>query len=88
MVNEKTTCEFRQICGSSRDTDLRIATLKLPAVPLPGEVINISGNPYVVHERGWAVGETTSGAVWSMYTDGEPPLYCYLRVTRLQSTPY
>ena len=39
---------------SDRDGVL-LARYWLPAVPLPGEVINLKGYPFVVHSRGWAV---------------------------------
>ena len=33
----------------------------LPRVPNVGEVINIKGNPYIVHARGWAIGDDEDG---------------------------
>jgi len=42
---------------------------KLRETPLPGELINIKGNPYLVYgARGWALDED----------EGE--LYCYIRL--------
>ncbi len=55
-------CEFRRCLGSSPDSEVPIARYYVPVVPTVGECINIDGNPYIVVERGWAVGG-----------DGEPP---------------
>ena len=63
-------CEFRRICGSSRDSDVYLVKQILPVAPCVGELINIDGRPYIIRERSWALGTDAS--------DG--PLYCYLRL--------
>ncbi len=74
-------CEFRLVCGGSRDADRFLAQFSAPAVPSVGEGINIDGEPYVVHERGWATTTPVS-------RDEAAVMYCYLRVCRLQSAPH
>jgi hypothetical protein len=68
-----TLVEFRLICGSDRDTDQCLGHTQMSTVPVPGEVVNIDGEPYVVFERSWAVRleETKS--------------YVYLRVCPFQA---
>ena len=39
-------------------------------VPIPGETINIDGDPFIVLDRGWAVGRL------------QQDLYCYVRLWR------
>lgn len=57
---------------SSREADTSGFAIRwLPAVPAVGEIVNIDGNPYLVHERGWAVGEMD---------DEQRSLYAYLRM--------
>jgi len=63
---------FDVICGSSTDHDCTIHHCNMSAVPSPGEVINVKGNPYVVVERGWAAADADHG-------DG----YSYLRISNL-----
>jgi hypothetical protein len=66
---------FDRVESHSRGDDRQIARVLLPQVPNPGEVVNVKGNPYVVVERGWAVGGDS---------DAEALLYAYLRVSPLQ----
>lgn len=66
------TVEFRRIVGASRDSDVFLWRGALPLVPAVGEVINIEGHPYVVFQRGWAVGGEDS------------LLWCYIRLSPLQ----
>lgn len=59
---------FDVICGSSTDQDRTISQAKMAAVPAPGEVVSVLGNPYVVVERGWAA---TNGC------------HCFIRISNL-----
>lgn len=54
-----TVCEFRLICGSSRDADRFLGRYEMGGIPVPGEMISVDGYPYVVAERVWAVGRDT-----------------------------
>lgn len=42
--------------ASNKDADTLLGRFDLPVVPLPGELVNINGNPYIAIERGWAIG--------------------------------
>lgn len=68
-------CEFRLICSSNKDADRYLARIPMPAVPDKGETININGNPFIVYERGWAVGSRAKDTI-------ENGLFCYIRVTK------
>jgi hypothetical protein len=70
-------CEFRKINSASGDADTRLAQFTLPAVPSRGELININGNPYIVFERAWAVGDDTDEPHEDCTID---EMWCYLRV--------
>lgn len=59
------------VYSHNRDSDRTIYRGEWPQVPLIGESINLSGDPYIIHERGWA-------------TDDEDQLYSYLRVSTYQ----
>lgn len=63
--------EYRlQKDASNSDYDEFIYRKIMSSVPLPGELININGNPYIVVKRGWA-------------TDGECSSdYCYMTVVK------
>lgn len=68
-------CEFRRICGSSKDSDRLLDRYHLPQVPDRGELINIAGEPYLIADRGWAI------------DDAIPcKLYCYLRLSPFQGS--
>lgn len=51
------------------------STNYLPAVPGVGETINIKGNPFIVHSRGWAV------------SDDDGDMYCYIRLIKCFEGP-
>ena len=70
-------CEFRKINSASEAADTRLAQFTLPAVPSRGELINIDGNPYIVFERAWAVGNDPSLLQEDRTID---EMWCYLRV--------
>jgi len=75
-----TECEFRLICGSKKDEDRFVARFRLSTVPNAGESININGNPYVVHERGWAC---SSEKKWEPYTPApHGDMTCFIRLTK------
>ncbi len=59
------------VYGHSKDSDRTIYRGEWPQIPLTGELINLDGNPYIIHNRGWAVGEANQ-------------LYSYLRVSPYQ----
>ena len=67
------TVEFRRITGCTRTSDVFLRRCELEAVPDRGEVINVEGEPYVVHERDWAVDRIDVS-----------DLYCYIRLSPLQ----
>lgn len=70
-------CEFREIRSAHKSDDTCLARLQLPAVPDRGELINIGGNPYIVFERGWALGDDfDEPREDGMIVD----MWCYLRV--------
>ena len=67
--------EFRLVQKlSTTDADRFIARIDLPETPGVGEVVNIDGDPYIVYEKGWAVGAGKDRAV-----------YCYIRVTEINA---
>jgi len=67
---------FDLVCGSGLSDDRLLEHVRLPAVPLRGEGVNIGGDPYVVVERGWATDKRE---------DGSDSLFAYLRVSPLQA---
>ena len=45
---------------SNRETDIPgFYQATIPYLPHTWEVINIKGDPYVIHERGWAIDDDT-----------------------------
>jgi len=75
-------CEFRVICGSTKDSDRRVARYSLPVVPTRGDAINVLGNPYVVHNISWAAADVEM----KDDDDGLPAkgnLWCYVRLAKL-----
>lgn len=60
---------------SSKDHDRTFKWLMLPQVPNAGEVINLDGHPYVVHDRDWAV-------------DDAERLFAYVRVLTAEAPPW
>ncbi len=73
---------FDLICSANKDADRELCRAELLQVPLPGETINLKGNPYVVVDRGWAVENTTAGNSISIL-DPHAKQYAYVRVSRL-----
>jgi hypothetical protein len=66
---------FDLITGSTKESDRFLARYSIPAIPQPGELINVDGDPYVVRERAWAIGESA---------DGQPPQLCaYVRLVSM-----
>ena len=55
---------------SNHHADSIIGYANLPQVPAPGQLVNINGDPYIVHEIAWAVVTEPS----------DDPLYAYVRV--------
>jgi len=78
MIN----CEFREIRSASEGEDPCLFRLQLSAVPDQGERINISGNPYIVFERIWALGRVERGGSDTISTSAVE-MWCYLRVAAL-----
>jgi len=74
-------CEFRLICGASRDADRFLGRAEVAIAPARGELVNLDGTPYVVHERGFAL---STAKTWE---HAPRELYCFLRVCALQAQP-
>ena len=64
----KIICEFREIASGQEAGDKFLLRRELPAVPDKGELISVEGMPYVIFDRGWAIGE-------------EGDMFCYMRVS-------
>jgi len=60
----------------THDPHLTHVRFDMPEVPLPGELININGNPYIVLTgRGWSISDDD--------TDGDAgKLYAFVEVTK------
>lgn len=56
--------------AARKDVRFEIFRANLPQVPSVGEQVNLKGNPYIVHARGWAIGDE----------DGNDKLYAYVGV--------
>ena len=53
--------EFRLIKSLyNRDADEFITRIELPETPSIGEVVNINGEPYITHSKGWAFDDESS----------------------------
>jgi hypothetical protein len=58
---------FDLIKGSSKDADVFLHRQEIAAAPVPGELVNVNGNPYIVHERSWAVDKDDIEATYVFY---------------------
>lgn len=74
-----TTVEFRLTTGAHGEYKV-LGSNSMSDVPAVGEVVNVDGDPFVVHRRGWA---TRTGAQKGHYHYTQ----CYLEVSPLQGTP-
>ena len=63
--------EFRRIMTGDKTDDELVEKVGMTQVPLPGEVVNISGEPYIVRERAWKV------------TQADLTAHAYVRVAHL-----
>ena len=58
--------------------DLRLLTLDLPAIPIPGEVLLLYGREYIIVERRWSV-----DAIPGPYVAGGCSMTCVLTIAPL-----
>lgn len=70
---------FRLIVSSNSDADEFICNVDLPTVPTQGEVVNVEGEPYIVHSRAWSVYD-----VYLSTSGSKHGIACFIRLSPLQ----
>lgn len=66
-----TNVEIRTVESSNAGGDRFLTRAPMTSVPAAGEIVNVNGNPYIVHDRSWAIGRDNNS-------------YAVLRVVRYQ----
>ena len=75
-------CRFDCVTLGAEASRQTILAVSLPAAPDCGEVVNLTGYPYLVHRRSWAVEELEADAErWATAR-----LYCVLDVLKVCDT--
>jgi len=57
----------RRMKASTRDDDVCVMRADLSQVPSVGELVSLKGNPYIVVERSWSMGEASLDDAYSQY---------------------
>jgi hypothetical protein len=69
----KTLVEFREITNLSKRFSTFLCHIEMSCLPLPNEVVNIHGSPYIVQQRAFALPDNSSS---------NKTIYVYIEVVK------